>query len=107
MGWVSGTLGPPPSLYILFLQPPPTSFLFLPATPPSSQTSSQLVLPPPKGSQMTNQYIHEEISMLFCSEKFHGGGWVTLQLSEPADFKNDPDFENCQGFVGVIKQIKI
>ena len=23
---------------------------------------------------MTNQFIHEEISMLFCSEKFHGGG---------------------------------
>ena len=23
---------------------------------------------------MTNQIIHEEISMLFCSEKF--GGWV-------------------------------
>ena len=23
---------------------------------------------------MTNQFIHEEISMLFCSEKF--GGWV-------------------------------
>ena len=30
-----------------------------------------------------------------------------LKLSEPADFKNDPDFENCQGFVGVIEQIKI
>ena len=51
MGWVGGTLGPPPSLYILFL------------------------LPPPKESQMTNQFIHEEISMLFCSEKFPGG-WV-------------------------------
>ena len=30
---------------------------------------------PPEGSQMTNQFIHEEISMLFCSEKFHGW-WV-------------------------------
>ena len=29
---------------------------------------------PPEGSQMTNQSIHEEISMLFCSEKFSGGG---------------------------------
>ena len=28
---------------------------------------------PPEGSQMTNQFIHEEISM-FCSEKFSGGG---------------------------------
>ena len=29
---------------------------------------------------MTNQFTHEDISMLFCSEKFHGGGggggWV-------------------------------
>ena len=24
---------------------------------------------------MTNQFIHEEISMLFCSVKFHGGWW--------------------------------
>ena len=23
---------------------------------------------------MTNQFIQDEISMLFCSEKFHGGG---------------------------------
>ena len=23
---------------------------------------------------MTNQFIHEEISMLFCAEKFYGGG---------------------------------
>ena len=23
---------------------------------------------------MTNQFIYEEISMLFCSEKFYGGG---------------------------------
>ena len=23
---------------------------------------------------MTNEFIQEEISMLFCSEKFHGGG---------------------------------
>ena len=30
-----------------------------------------------------------------------------LKLSEPADFKNDPDFENCPRFVGVIEQIKI
>ena len=70
--------GPPPSFYILSLSPP-TSFLFLPATPPSSQTSSQVLLPPPEGSQMTNQFIQDEISMLFCSEKFYG--WVeTLQL---------------------------
>ena len=34
-----GSLGPPPSFYILFLYPPPPSFLFLPANPPSSQTS--------------------------------------------------------------------
>ena len=31
----------------------------------------------PEGSQITNQFIHEEISMLFCSEKFHGG-WVVV-----------------------------
>ena len=23
---------------------------------------------------LDNQFIHEEISMLFCSEKFYGGG---------------------------------
>jgi len=39
---------------------------------------STLLLSPPKGSQMTNQFIHEEISMLFCSEKFYGG-WVVVE----------------------------
>ena len=35
---------------------------------------------PPEGSQMTNQFIHEEISMLFCSEKF--SGWVVVVVVE-------------------------
>ena len=61
----------------MFLQYGPhlgTLDLLLPSTfsssnllPPSSY-SSQLLHPPPKppeGSQMTNQIIHEEISMLF------------------------------------------
>ena len=33
---------------------------------------------PPEGSQMTNQFIHEEISMLFCSEKFNGWWQVVV-----------------------------
>ena len=32
------------------------------------------------GCQMTGDVIHEENSMLFHSERFYGGGWVTLQL---------------------------
>ena len=35
----------------------------------------------------------------------HIGG--VLKLSEPADFKTDPGFENCPRFVGVIEQNKI
>ena len=30
-----------------------------------------------------------------------------LKLSEQADFKTDPGFENCPRFVGVIEQNKI
>ena len=30
-----------------------------------------------------------------------------FKLSEPADFKTDPSFENCLRFVGVINQNKI
>ena len=38
---------------------------------------------------MTNQFIHEEISMLFCSEKFYGGGggggwWWYIAIIESA-----------------------
>ena len=50
---------------------PGTSYFLLHSLP---LTSSQLLLTPPEGSQMTNQFIHEEISMLFCAEKFYGGG---------------------------------
>ena len=28
------------------------------------------------GGQITSEFINEEISMLFCSEKFSGGWWV-------------------------------
>ena len=31
--------------------------------------------PPSEGSQMTNQIIHEDISILFCSEKLPGSWW--------------------------------
>ena len=72
-------LFPPPqgdfNIIPLFLWSPHTSFLFLPATQPSSQTSSQFPLPPPQGCQMTSEFIQEEISMLFCSEKFSGWRW--------------------------------
>ena len=30
-----------------------------------------------------------------------------LKLSEPADFKTDPGFENCPRLVGVIEENKI
>ena len=30
-----------------------------------------------------------------------------MKLSEPADFKTDPGFENCPRFVGVIEQNKL
>ena len=47
--------------------------------PPSySSLLPNLLLTPPEGSLMTNQFIHEEISMLFCSEKFVG--WVVEKL---------------------------
>ena len=52
VGWVGGSLGPPPSTYSTLLP--------------------NLLLPPSEGSQMTNQFINEEISMLFCLEKFYG-----------------------------------
>ena len=55
----------------------PETSSFLPHSHPL--TSSHLLLTPPNGSQMTNQFLNEEISMLFCSEKFYGGGgggWV-------------------------------
>ena len=35
------------------------------------------------------------------------GKGAFLKLSEPADFKTDPDLENCSRFVGVIEQNKI
>merc|ERR1719270_299393 len=59
---------------------PLTSSHLLLIPPCYSSLLPKLLLPPPKGSQMTNQFIHEEISMLFCSEKFYGwwvvgGGW--------------------------------
>ena len=70
--WNSGT-----SCFLLHSLPLTSSHLLL--IPPSySSLLPNLLLPPPEGSQMTNQFIHEEISMLFCSENF--SGWVTLQL---------------------------
>ena len=29
---------------------------------------------------MNSEFIHEKISMLFCSEKFHGGGGVDIAI---------------------------
>ena len=46
-----------------------------------------------------------QISQPKLGQIVHVGG--DLKLSEPADFKTDPDFENCPRFVGVIEQIKI
>ena len=69
-GWVEPwDLLLPSTFFSSNLLPPPS-------IPPSysSQTSTYLLLPPPEGSQMTNEFIHEEISMLFCSEKLYGGG---------------------------------
>ena len=53
---------------------PLTSSHLLLIPPSYSAPLPNLLLPPPKESQMTSQFMHEEISMLFCSEKFSGGG---------------------------------
>ena len=75
-----GEWNPGTSCFLLHSLPLTSSHLLL-IPPRYSSLLPKLLLTPPEGSQMTNQFIHEEISMLFCSEKFHGGWWVeTLQL---------------------------
>ena len=73
------------AMFLLVHSLPLTSSHLLLIPPSYSTLLPNLLLTPPEGCQMTNQFIHEEISMLFCSEKFHGG-WVveTLQLKSKA-----------------------
>ena len=49
--------------------------------------------------------LYPQISQPKLGQIAHVGG--VLKLSEPADFKTDPGFENCLRFVGVINQNKI
>ena len=77
----------------------PSTFSSSDLLPPPSYSSQLLLLT--LGSQMTNQFIHEEISMLFCSaEKFYGGGGDSLYLarenlvSESASHFSSPVFYN-------------
>ena len=69
-----GGWNPETSFFLLHFLSLTSSHLLL--IPPSYSTLlPNFLLPPPEGSQMTNQFIHEEISMLFCSEKFYGWWW--------------------------------
>ena len=72
-----GEWNPGTSSFLLHSLPITSSHLLLIPPSYSSILPNLLLTPPPKGSQMTNEFIHEEISLLFCSEKFHGGagGW--------------------------------
>ena len=65
---------PGPSFLLHYL--PLTSSHLLLIPPNYSTLLPNLLLPPPEWSHMTNQFTHEEISKLFCSEKFYGGGLV-------------------------------
>ena len=70
-----GGWNPETSSFLLHFLPLASSHLLL--IPPSNSTLlPNLLLTPPEGSQMTNQFIHEEISMLFCAEKF--AGWCLV-----------------------------
>ena len=49
--------------------------------------------------------LQPQISQPKLGQIAHVGG--VLKLSEPADFKTDPGFDNYPRFVGVIEQNKI
>ena len=64
-----------PGTSFLLYSLPLTSFHLLLIPPSYSSLLPNLLLPPPEGSQKTNQIIHEDISILFCSEKLPGSWW--------------------------------
>ena len=57
--------------------------------PPShSILLPNLLLTPPEVSQMTNQIIHEEISMLFYLEKFSGCWWRHAIMESSSKYRS-------------------